>query len=161
MKLARAASLVLPVVLVAVVTLGLGGCSGDPEPRAQDTASVTPTPVAAATDGVISPKGLPADPVFRNEAQGVIDDVEVESCDTEPGAVTASGTATNSGDFARDVVVVMSWTAGATGDVVAKAVATVEDLAPGESAEWDLKTTVPGSTTTACVPSALAGQLKG
>lgn len=153
MKSALAASIVLALALV------LGACSDDPEPSSEPS-TTAPATTTAATEGVISPE-LPDDPEFTNDSQGVIKDVEVTSCDTAPGDVTASGTATNSGKSARDLVVTISWTVGSTGDVVAKGIATIDDLAPGDSADWDMKATVPGSTTTACVPTALAGQLKG
>lgn len=153
MKSALAA---LPVLALALL---LGACSDDSEPSSAPS-TTAPAPTPAAAEGVISPE-LPADPEFTNDVQGVIKDVEVASCDTAPGDVAASGTATNSGKFARDLVVTISWTVGSTGDVVAKGIATVEDLEPGASADWDVKATVPGSTTTACVPTALAGQLRG
>lgn len=146
-------------LLVLLLAVSLGGCSDDDaEPSATPSSSAAPE--SPATEGVISPRDLPDDPEFTNKAQGVISDVEVETCDTEPGEVEASGTATNSGKFARDVVVVVSWTVGATGDVVAKGIAAVEDLEPGDSGDWTVTATVPGSTTAACVPTALAGQLK-
>lgn len=151
------------VLLTTLTTFLLAGCSGDSEPDAtpSSTATSSEAPATAAAEGVISPADLPADPRFGARTQGVIKDVTVEQCDTEPGDVTASGTATNSGTVARDMVVTVSWTVGATGDVVAKAIATVDDLAPGDTADWDVEATVPGSTTAACVPTALAGQLKG
>lgn len=157
MKTALAAPLVLTLALAAGV---LGGCSDDDSEPAATPSSTAPVETPA-TDGVISPVDLPAEPVFANKTQGVIADVDVATCDTEPGKVTASGTATNSGDFTRDIVVVISWTVGSTGDVVAKGIAEVQDLEPGDSADWDVASTVPGSATAACVPTALAGQLKG
>jgi ABC-type glycerol-3-phosphate transport system substrate-binding protein len=143
-----------------VIALALGACSGDDEPTSAPSPAAGSSSAPPATEGVISPADLPAEPAFDNRAQGVISDVTVESCDTEPGDVTARGTAKNSGKFPRDVAVVMSWTVGSVGDVVARGVAEVEDLEPGESAEWTIETTLPGSTTAACVPSAQAGQLK-
>lgn len=153
-----------PAALLAlVVVLGLGACSGDSEPDAKPAPSAPATEgaEAGADAGVISPANLPADPKFSNKAQGVIKDVSMKKCDTGPGKVTASGTATNSGDFARDVVVTVSWTVGSTGDVVAKAVGAVRDLAPGESGDWSVDAEVPGSDAASCVTLAQAGQLKG
>lgn len=149
--------------LIGVLLLTLGACSGDSEPDAEPApiAEATGEAEAQADEGVISPANLPADPEFRNKAQGVIKDVSMEKCDTGPGKVTASGTATNSGDSARDVVVTVSWTVGSTGDVVAKATGAVRDLAPGESGEWSVDAEVPGSDAASCVTLAQAGQLKG
>ena len=77
MKTVLVAALLLPLALVA------GGCSGaptsaEPAPGASSTAA----PAAPATEGVISPADLAAEPEFTNKAQGVIGDVEVESCGT-------------------------------------------------------------------------------
>lgn len=158
MKSALAASFALALVLA------LGACSDDtPDAASPATASDTEagSQETPATDGVISPVDLPADPTFSNKAQGVIRDVAVKECTTGPGAVTASGTATNSGDFKRDVVVTVSWTVGSTGDVVAKAVGAVRNLKPGESGDWSVDADVPGDLAASCVTLAQAGQLKG
>ncbi len=147
--------------LLLVLGLGAAGCSGDdPDPSAEPTTASEVGAEPAASDGVITPADVPVIPAFAKTPKGVIGDVVVDSCDTEAGDVAASGTATNSAESARDVVVVVSWTVGDTGDVVARGIATLNELGAGESADWRLDATVPGADTAACVPMALAGRLE-
>ncbi len=149
---------------VVMTVVALSACSDDGGDAAPPESPASSTDGAAddeaAADGVISPVDLPAVPVFRGASRGVIGDVVVDACATGPGEVAASGTATNSARERRDVVVSVSWTVGETGDVVARAVAEVADLAPGDTGEWDVEATVPGRSAAACVPAAYAGRLR-
>lgn len=146
----------LVVAVLALAGVLVGCADDDPKPAATPTTAAEPSD--PATSGIISP-ALPDIPEFSNKRQGAIDDVTQESCDQEPGPVTASGEATNSGEFPRDVVVVMSWTVGSTGDVVARGITAVEDLEPGDSAPWSVEADLPGDVPAQCVLSAYAGQL--
>lgn len=154
-----------PLATLALVTaLALTGCSGGSDDADTDagTPDASGSPSSSATEGqILSPEDLPEVPEFDNEARGVFSDVQVEDCSVGPGEVEANGTAENTGNFARDIVVVMNWAVTATGDVVARGVATLEDLEPGESADWEVSGEFDVDEPVGCVPTALAGQLAG
>lgn len=152
-------ALVVLLVLVGTTTLGCSPGDSPPAPTAATTTDGGGTGAEQATSGVITPADVPDIPRFDGRSRGVIGDVEVETCDTEPGAVRAAGTATNSAEVVRDVVVVISWTVGETGDVVARGVASLDDLAPGRSATWGVEASVPGAEAATCVTTALAGRV--
>lgn len=127
--------------------LSLTGCtSNDASPAASEAPQV-------------SSADLPTVPAFSVGPQGAIDDVTVSDCDTDPGAVTATGTAKNSGKFQRDVVVVVSWAAPGTSDVLARGVTQLDDVSPGESRDWQVSADVAGSQQATCLSAAYAGQL--
>ena len=102
---------------------------------------------------------LPSLPAFSVGPTGVIADVTADTCDADPGAVTAAGSATNSGKFARDLVVVVTWVVPDSGIEVARAIAELDDVGPGASADWSVDADVPEGASVACVPTAYAGQL--
>lgn len=54
---------------------------------------------------------------------------------------------TNSADAARDYVIVVSWTTD-TSDVLARGVATVDEVAPGDSADVTVSAQVPDGAAT-------------
>jgi hypothetical protein len=142
------------VVLVAVV-LGAGACSDDEEPSSDEPTSSS----TSADTGIISPE-LPEIPKFDGKTAGVIDDVVVDSCDTEAGAVAASGSATNSSGDTQDIVVVISWAVTTTSDVVARGVATLEDVEAGDTVPWSVAADLASGHEVACVPTALRGSLR-
>lgn len=147
------------VSLVVAPVLALTACSDD----GGDTGGGAGSGTASGTSGSSDGSALPA---FAVGPQGVVDDLTVASCDTGPGAVTASGTIDNSGKFARDLVVVITWVAPGSSRVLARGVATVEDVAPGASGQWttdaELADGEGGSDgeAVACAPAAYAGQLE-
>jgi len=164
MKISRLSPLA-GVVLAA--TLALAGCSGssdEPTDAASSGAAAQQDggdgAEQTAGEGIVSPDDLPEEPAFDTKAKGVIKDVAVENCETGPGDVAANGTATNSGKFARDIVVTINWAVSSTSDVVARGVATLEDVEPGESADWEVESSFDVDEPVGCVPTARAGQLR-
>jgi len=143
------------MVAVAVL-LSATACSGDDEPKGGKTPSKAPT---SADTGIISPE-LPKDPKFEGKTDGVIKDVVVKSCDTEKGPVAAAGTATNSSKKTQDIVVSISWAVTTTSDVVARGIASLKDVKPGDTVDWDVKADLKSSETVACVATALRGTLR-
>ena len=150
---------------IVVMAVGLmvvaGGCSGSddgpkPEPSASSSPAETPT---SASTGIISPQ-LPDIPEFRGKPKGVIKDVTVTSCDTEQGTVKATGTATNSDKDRQDIVVVISWAATTTSDVVARGVTKLEGVGADEKVDWTVEAELKSDVAVACVPTALRGTLK-
>ncbi|CUR54167.1 exported hypothetical protein [metagenome] len=143
-----------------VALLATTACSGGEE--SPGSTPTTPPPSASAEGGGvggISPK-LPKLPKFRGEPDGVIADVTVEDCDTEPGAVSANGTATNSAKKARDLVVVMSWAVPSTGDVRARSVSVLDDVPAGDSLAWTAHADLAKGDHVACVATAWRGRVR-
>jgi hypothetical protein len=146
------------VVLVVAVLMGATACSGDDKPSA-DKPSPTSAPTTQDT-GIISPADLPKIPKFTGKTTGIINDTVQDSCDTAPGPVNASGTVTNSGSKPQDLVVVISWAVTSTSDVVARGVATLKDVAAGDTVDWSVKADLKSTETVACVMTALRGDLR-
>lgn len=146
------------IVMVAVaVLLSASACSGNDDPKGGTSPSTSPS--ASDTGGIISPP-LPKDPKFKGKPEGIIADVVVDSCDTETGTVKASGKATNSAKQAKDIVVSISWAVTTTSDVVARGIATLKDVAPGDTVDWDVEADLKSTEAVACVPTALRGNLR-
>lgn len=139
------------VAMAAVGTLALSACSGDDGAASADKAGE-----GIVGSGVITPSDLPDAPRLKRE-RGVIADTAIEECSTGPGVLEARGKVTNSAAAKRDLVVVVSW-ATSTSDVVARGVATMKDVRPGETSSWSVRaeSDLDGLT---CVPSAVAGRL--
>jgi len=150
-----ALAVLVPVLLLTSCSDGSvsdGGAAATASPASPASPASTPSPTATAA-------ALQELPAFSVGPNGVIADVTTDVCEAGPGRATASGTATNSGRFERDVVVVVSWVAAQSSDVVARAVDRVEDLPPGQSRDWSLSAEVPAGDGLLCVPTAYAGQL--
>lgn len=147
------------IVVIAVALLVVAaGCSGSDDGLKPDP-SASSSPSGSASTGIISPQ-LPDIPAFRGKPKGIIKDVKVESCDTEQGTVKASGTATNTGNGAQDIVVVISWAATTTSDVVARGVTKLEKVGAGKTVDWTVEAELKSDVAVACVPTALRGKLK-
>lgn len=117
----------LPALMVATA-LSLSSCSSQPDP--QPSPSVADSGVDTAS---VSPEDLPEIPQL-DDAEGIVADTEMAQCSTT-SPLTADGTVTNSATDAADVVVVVNWT-NDRGDVMARGVVTIEDIAGGESVDW-------------------------
>lgn len=115
---------------VAVVTCGLltactGGDGDEKEPTAQETQQTT------------SPQDLPEVPQIE-DFEGALKDVTLGACPTEQGANTVEGSVENSTDEEQDYVITISWITSRS-DVVARGVATIEDLGAGDSEDWTIE----------------------
>ena len=80
--------------------------------------------------------------VVRRDAAGAVADVTFGACPTEAGAHDVTATVRNSSSAPRDYVITVSWV-NATFDVLARAVAVVEQAPPGEEVPAELGATVP------------------
>lgn len=155
-------STALTSLAVGAVLL-LSGCgSGGAGPALGESPSesASESAQASASIGVLSPADLPPEPPFVHTPRGVIDDVTVDACDTGPGRVAAQGTATNSAKGSRDVVISISWALPGTGDVLARAIVELRDLAPGARSPWQVRSEIAGDQAASCVPKALSGKLQ-
>ncbi len=144
-------------MVAAAVLLSASACSGNDDPKGDKTPSTSPS--KSESTGIISPP-LPEDPKFKGRTTGIIADVAVESCDTEPGSVVANGTATNSANKPQDIVVSISWSVTTTNDVVARGIATLEDVPAGDTVDWDVEAELKSTESVACVTTALRGTLR-
>ncbi|MFY0408023.1 hypothetical protein [Solicola sp. PLA-1-18] len=140
-------------LLVAAAALSLAACTGGQD--GQDGPAAAPT---SSVPTNISPTLAPT-PDFRGDPRGVIADVEVDSCDTDPGTVVAKGSVTNSASKPRDIAVVISWAVPGSGDVLARAAATLRDVPPGSTEVWSVRTTLTANAEVSCVTSAQRGTL--
>lgn len=128
--------------------VGLAGCSGDGSDsraeRATTTTVSSPSVAAPADDGapgaeattpgIISPP-LPAAPALGDPI-GIRSDATMAGCGTDPGEVVATGSVTNRSDRPTDILVTVSWIAGRSSDVLARAHAPLEDVEAGQVVEW-------------------------
>jgi hypothetical protein len=147
-RLVSRTALVAPGFALALAPLlALTACADPASSRAQGA------DVAPAAD-------LAEVPTFAVGPTGVAADVTPDDCQSAVGPVTASGTASNSGKFARDLVVVVTWVVpGATSVPVARELAEIDDVAPGARSPWSVTGDVPPGPAVACVVTAYAGQL--
>lgn len=130
--------------LISTAALGLVGLvafTGCTAPGA-----ATPTPTAVSVDpSRVSPTDLPTPPVVK-DAQGDVKDLDLAECGTAAGEQVVTGELTSSLDSVQDFLVTISWTT-ATGDVMGRGFAVVQDLAPGKTARLEIRAKVaPGAT---------------
>lgn len=142
----RPVAVLVGLSALAIVVLG---CSGTPTP------DVSTSPAAIAPQEV-SPADLPAVPEL-GEPVGVRNDVEIDDCRTD-APLTASGTVTNTADQESDIVIVVNW-ATDRGDVLARGIASIEDVEPGGTADWTASSEEKPSAAVECVISAQRGTL--
>lgn len=126
------------------LTLPLAACSGDDdggkEAGGKDDATQAVDPAR------VSPSDLPKVPDLK-KAKGAIADASFGECATAAGTQEVTGTVTNGTKKATDYVVTVSWV-NDTSDVLARAVATLERLEPGEERGVELAAEVPDAVTT-------------
>ncbi|CUR55153.1 exported hypothetical protein [metagenome] len=146
------------VIIIAVaLLLSTTACSGDDNPKGDKTPSTSES--STGSEPIVSPK-LPNIPKFDGKKQGIIADLVVDSCGTDPGTVEAAGTVTNSAKSAKDIVVVMGWAASPGSDLVARGVTKLEDVAAGDEVDWKVEADLKFDGTVSCVPTAWAGRLR-
>ena len=122
------------VLAVVVAVTGLG-CDGS----GNDTTSASTVP--AVDPARVSPSDLVTVPPLA-DGEGAVADVTFGACPTEAGAHDVTATVRNSSSAPRDYVITVSWV-NATFDVLARAVAVVEQAPPGEEVPAELGATVP------------------
>ncbi len=142
------------IVAVTVATL-LSGCGlfGD----GKDSADAKPSASASIDPDRTSPSDLPEVPQIK-DFEGAVKDVKVGECPTAKGDNKVSGSVKNSTDAAQDYVITISWITSRS-DVVARGVATVEDLPAGESKKWAVTGELAKSGAYTCTTQVQRGQL--
>lgn len=135
--------------------LVLVGCS-DSEPAPEESSASDTGPAVDPTN--VSPQDLPAEPPLT-DAEGIFDDVVVAEC-TTTAPLTASGTVTNSAAEPADLVIVVNWT-NERSDVLARAIAVLEDAPPGQSLDWSAQSPAAVEGELSCIPNAQRGTLPG
>lgn len=121
---------------ILALTLPLAACSGD-----EDETEAGQDETAAVDPSRVSPTDLPQVPEL-NRPRGAIADASFGECGTQEGTQEVTGTVTNGRDAATDYVITVSWI-NDTSDVLARGVATVEGLEPGEEREISVSADVP------------------
>lgn len=117
---------------VAVLACGLmSACTGG------DGDGDDKLPAARQSQQTTSPQDLPEVPQIE-DFEGALKDVKLGACPTEQGSNTVKGSVTNSTDEEQDYVITISWITSRS-DVVARGVATIEDLGAGDSKDWTIK----------------------
>lgn len=155
----RRSSLAAVGAVLALTCLGAGACSADDEPDRASTGGASPTESADASvdPSRVSPSDLPRTPALA-QGKGAAADASFGSCATTPGAVTVDGTVTSTAQRTRDYVITISWI-NETFDVLARGIATLTAVAPGEQREFRAEADVPQGATS-CTYQVLRGQLK-
>jgi hypothetical protein len=128
----------------------LAGCSAAPP--------ATPSPSAVSVDpSRVSPTDLPTPPAIK-DAKGDVKDLTLGECKTDAGDQTVTGELTSTLDSAQDFLVTISWTT-ATGDVMGRGFAVIQDLAPGKTGKFEIKAKVAAGATQ-CVKGVEYGTIK-
>lgn len=137
-------------VLGLAFLAALAGCTAAPP--------ATPSPTSVSVDpSRVSPTDLPTPPVVK-DAQGDVKDLTLGECKTEEGAQTVAGELTSSLDSTQDFLVTVSWTT-ASGDVMGRGFAVIQDLAPGKTEKFEIKAKVAAGATQ-CVKGVEYGTIK-
>ncbi|KQO41845.1 hypothetical protein [Aeromicrobium sp. Leaf245] len=140
---------------VAVLTCGLlTACTGGDDDKADDKK----TAAKAADKQTTSPQDLPEVPEIE-DFEGALKDVTLGACPTEKGSNSVKGKVKNSTDDEQDYVITISWIT-ARSDVVARGVATIEDLGAGDTEDWTIKgSPIAASGTYTCTTQVQRGEL--
>lgn len=119
------------IALVGVIALE-GACADD---EASGDASMSPVGSARTVPAEVSMPEL-TDPV------GVVDDIVIEECQLEQGAVRAAGTAVNSGDAESDIAITIIWMLNNSDEPISLASTTLEDVPAGDEVAWTVETDI-------------------
>lgn len=146
----------MSVVLVACL-LGLtaSACSGSGDDPKADGTSASPTSGESVDPARVSPS-LKALPEVKGR-KGAIGDLTIDDCDTAAGKQKVSGSITSSANKVTDYLVSVSWTTAA-GDVMGQGFKVLKKVAPGDTAEFTIKTQVADGATQ-CVNGAERGKI--
>ena len=138
---------------LALSSLILTGCTGDgtetpaPETPAATSQETSPGASTSPSDTATEPieHGEREEiPLLGDEETGIANDVKLADCGLEAGAVTATGTVTNSSDDARDIVVAVIWMGeDSSGSSLAVKVFQEAEVPAGESRDFTLETEIP------------------
>ncbi|WP_394940195.1 hypothetical protein [Psychromicrobium sp. YIM B11713] len=147
LRLLGAALLLMPLALAACTP----GESKNP------TSTTPSASVSQATQGLISPQ-LPEIPQLEG-VKGIHSSTTMAQCSSKAGPVTANGKVTNSTSQTADLVVTVDW-ATASSDVMARGVAVLRAVQPGESKAWQVSAQLSYQQPVNCILTAQAGTLK-
>lgn len=90
--------------------------------------------------------------------QGIVKDVTIESCPTDPGPVTAAGTVVNSAGESRDISIAIAWNAPDSTRSLMQLTVTETNVPAGETVSWDASGDLPAKAGQ-CVVLARSGTL--
>jgi|GEM_PF-3037210 len=123
-----------------------GGGDGDADRDADREADEGPQPDLPSAPSLTKPVGATEDVTMRG------------ACGLEPGDQAVAGRVTNPTKRPLDYVINVSWVSD-DGRVRGRAVASVDDVAPGASEKWSATTEILDDAA-ACVTNALRGRLE-
>ncbi len=149
-----AVAVILAIAVTVILLLPRSGGTGGAAGPADQTASAQPT---AVDTGRVSPE-LPEEPTLTSE-QGAVQDASFGSCDASAGRQKVSGSITSTATERTDYVVTVSWI-NETSDVLARGVAVLKGVTPGESVDFTVSARVPKGAST-CTYRVVRGRLAG
>lgn len=167
MTLTRNGQIARRLVAAAAVlglALGLAGCSGADDPADEPSADGTSQAAGEESDAAgedepsDEPSSTQVEPSMGDDFDGILADVTTESCPTDKGDVEASGTALNSKDDARDILISVVWLKKNSGDSVAINYVALKDVPAGETVEWAVPATL-SRKAARCVVAAKSNQV--
>lgn len=125
------------IALVGVIALA-GACSDDEEAGGASMSLGDQRATAAVATVKMTELTMPelTDPI------GVVDDIVIEECQLEKGAVRAAGTAVNSGDGESDIAITIIWMLNNSDDPISLASTTLEDVPAGDEVAWSVETDI-------------------
>lgn len=152
MTLARNGQIVRRMVATLAIlglTLGLGACSQNDDPADEpdaggETSQATgeQSDASGEDDPSDEPSSTQVEPSMGDDFAGILADVTTESCPTGKGDVEANGTALNSNDKARDILISVVWLKKNSGDSVAINYVALKEVPAGETVEWSVPATL-------------------
>lgn len=157
----RTTKLLLAVATVALLVGCSSSGSDDKDADAQATTTVSDAAASGADKGDDEPTAPPStgavDREPAPEGTGIIETTEMDSCDTDPGKVEASGTVKlPEGMEPTTAVISVSWVNASTATVFARSRVDVEVTAD-ESVPWEVENLLPDNDVQVrCVLGAVA-----
>ncbi|MEO6987495.1 MAG: hypothetical protein ABI239_02500 [Aquihabitans sp.] len=152
----------IKTALAGVLLFSLVGCSSDKSDDAGSTAATTTvvsdggdasdTPVSPPSTGLIDRDPVP-------EGTAIIETTEMNSCDTKPGDVKASGTVRlPEGMEPGTVMVSVTWRNATTATVLARSRVEVENVTADATTDWEATNVLPDNDVPVdCVLAAVVG----
>jgi len=126
------------IALVGVIALAGGACSDDEEAGGASMSLGDQRATAAVATVKMTEVSMPelTDPI------GVVDDIVIEECQLEQGAVRAAGTAVNSGDGESDIAITIIWMLNNSDEPISLASTTLEGVPAGDEVAWTVETDI-------------------